>query len=329
MKDRSTYRQIVWALFPLLGTGPAQASTWFFPAWERPAELWVINSSSQTEVVWLSPPHRDGNLENEKSLEVPPRGRIQIPLADFPSESFAQIKSQDSKAISVYLKQNGRWDPVPEGRSSRRRLHGQIRAEALIVTNISPIRQEGLIRFQSREGVFLPRKFSLEGFAAEKISLPDAEISDLEVTGQASLLAHVVSPGHIQFLSPERESAFSSPANGARFLVANSDRSLSYVVQIEDPDLIRQAREQIAHPNDFRARILIGEIAEGAGDTNQDRTHRLQGSWSWHVSKVLTFAEFASQSCDGSPEFVEDFLTVWLQTRSPICFWNYRIVEEL
>lgn len=56
--------------------------------------------------------------------------------------------------------------------------------------------------------------------------------------------------------------------------------------------------------------------------------------WSWHISKVFRFAELASQSCDGSPQFIEDILPAWVGGvfnggSTTICFWGYQVTEEL
>jgi len=138
-----------------------------------------------------------------------------------------------------------------------------------------------------------------------------------------------VTPTGVMLLSPQTERNFSFAATEAHFILESGDHSQSFVVSLTDPDLIAQARAQISSPGDFRARILIGQISGGSGGVNQNLRGSFNAPWSWHVAKVVKFAEMASQGCDGSPDFVEDFLQSWLDSKSNICFWSYRITREL
>ena len=302
----------------------SHAEIWFLPHLEAPQELWVSNPTTQDQWLWTAPPHDDGNTNSEKSWSVPAKSKLQIQLKDLPPDAWMQINARTPLSISI--KQNDLWTLVPEGRSAKRALKNPHPAEALFVTNISPIRQDGLILFQSRKGEQFSQSLSLDGFSQIKISLPETEISSIEVQGQWSLLAHTWSKKGLQILNPESEAV--APSSAVRFIASDSNPHSSFVVEISDPDLINQAREQIQNPNGPGPKIMIAQIATGSGQINQNLKDRLHGSWSWHVDKVLKFADLALQSCDGTPEFVEQYLVSWM-TSPVICFWSFRITKEL
>ena len=120
-----------------------------------------------------------------------------------------------------------------------------------------------------------------------------------------------------------------TPAGSTYFRLSNGSQEPSYIISTADPLFISQGRQQIQDPLAFLPRILIGTLSPGDGGFNRDFSSPLRTPWSWHVNKILRFAEVASQMCDGSPELVEDHLGQWLNQPGMICFWNYRIIEEL
>ena len=323
---RKTAFRLIFLILGLQTVAPCcRAEVWFLPHLEAPQELWISNPSSHDQWAWTAPPHDDGNTNTEKSWSIPAGSKIQIPLKDLPSDPWFQVMARTN--LKMAIKQNDLWTSVPEGRSAIRALRNPHPAEALFVTNISPIRQDGMILFQSRKGEQLTQNLSLDGFSQTKISLPETEISSIQVKGQWTLLAHTWSSSGLQILIPEPEDVAKS--NSVRFLASDTNPNSSFVVEISDPDLISQARAQIVNPNSKSAKIMIAQIAPGSGNINQNLNSRLHGSWSWHVSKVTKFADLALQSCDGTPEFVEEYLSSWLAASPTICFWSFRITKEL
>lgn len=303
----------------------ARAEVWFVPQLESAQQLWLANPTDSDEPVWVSPPYRGGDYQ-EADFVVPARGALQVPAKDLGSE-WAQVKSRRGHKVSVLLKQNGAWSSLAQGRANRRTM-GEGRGQALFVTNLSPIRQEGLILIQSRKGELRTESVSLEAFARKKISLPETEFMNIEVRGSLNILAHVMTGENIEVLATA-ESAPYRKGDAARFLLADPNRTQSYVVELTDPKMIEKARLQLERPDEFMGRILIATIAMGSGSVNQDLVNPLKGTWSWHIEKPLAFAEMASVSCEGSPDMVEDLMSSWMESGSKICFWNYRIVEEL
>lgn len=103
----------------------------------------------------------------------------------------------------------------------------------------------------------------------------------------------------------------------------------SYVIPISDPDLLEHARRLVREGPDAGRTIVFADIAVGANGIN--RNYRAPGApaWSWHVTRVLNFADVGAEIYDGNPTFVEQNLQEWMQnTDGRIGFWNYTVVEE-
>ena len=309
---------------------PAWAGSWSLPAIDPSTqELWVVNASAVAETAWVAPAHLDANTNNEIAVELAPRSKQKVDLASLGASPWFQVKSRENVRLQVLIKNlsaNNSWSAVPEGRTRKRGLQTSD-ADAVFIHNLSPISQDGLILVQLRSGGIWRRNFRMEAFESAKVSLPETDFQQVQVEGEMPLLATAHTSRGPAFLNPIKEDVY--PIKATRFLLTNSSKTQSYVVELSDPLMIAQARQQIANPNTYQARILFAEISDGPNGTNQDLSNWGQGSWSWHVSRPIKFGELASQSCDGSPEFIEDFLAAWLQSGSIICFWGYKVTEEL
>ncbi len=155
--------------------------------------------------------------------------------------------------------------------------------------------------------------------------------STYSVEGEARISVLQISSNISQAAQADSEPATLSPGpiKDRYFLVSNSEKNQGFVIRVSDPRLLAKIKQQLAHPNKFMGRILIGQIDFGSGGINRDFFSKNASPWSWQVSKVLGFAELASQTCDGSPEFLEELLGPWRSSELSICFWDYRIVREL
>lgn len=328
MKIRPTYFQLCTLLFVLTVAVTVQAGNWSTPALDaRTQQLWLVNASAQTELAWVTPAHEDANTNAEIGLELAPWSRQQVDVSALAGSPWLQVKARDGAGLQVMMNENGRWVSIPEGRTNKRGLQTS-RGEAVFVTNLSPISQDGEIVVQLRNGGLWRQTFQMLAFESAKVSLPEFDFVQIEVRASMAITAWIWSPQGTQYLKPLKQDEYLKMGD-ARFVLANPAKTQSFVVELTDPDMIRQAREQIQSPDDFRARILFAEIGPTPNQTNQDLSNWGRGSWSWHVSRPIKFGELASQACDGSPEFIEDFLAAWLKSGSIICFWNYKVVQEL
>lgn len=116
--------------------------------------------------------------------------------------------------------------------------------------------------------------------------------------------------------------------NGVYFEVQNRDKNDdSFVVHITDTEMIARARSILANPSSEK--IVIGEVKSGSGNHNLNLYSPDRAPWSWHVSRVTNFSDFASTACNGLPQIVEDRALTWPNDPGRICFWTYRLKREI
>lgn len=102
----------------------------------------------------------------------------------------------------------------------------------------------------------------------------------------------------------------------------------SFVVPMSQPKLIAESLDQIAQPE--KGRLLVARMEKNLQGSNRDFLRPLKTPWSWQISEVLQYADFARISCDGSPSIVEERIDDWItSTGGAICFWNYRVIREI
>ncbi len=116
------------------------------------------------------------------------------------------------------------------------------------------------------------------------------------------------------------------------FLIGRQNQPSSqetFVIPMDDPALIEEARYLINHPEVQWGRIISARIALGHGGFNRHFKASQQPVWSWHVNQVTSLGDFGSQFCDGSPTQVELLAQEWVDNIGIICFWNFTFIREL
>ena len=237
--------------------------------------------------------------------------------------------TSDNSALHIFWQDlSGELHALSEGIANR--FTSEAMTGDLVITNLSQIAQDGELWRGDQA-----QPFHLEAGEVFRQTL-SANDGDLRIEGGAPLNAYVVETGaSIHFLKAMANEVAPKPgATGVLFLLSNSSRSFQFIARIEDPTLIAAARAQLQNPNSHLGRILVAEITAGSNHENMNLLSPYRTWWSWHVSKVLRFADLASQSCDGNPDFLQDVLPAWLGgaftgAQPIICFWSYRIVDEL
>jgi hypothetical protein len=118
-------------------------------------------------------------------------------------------------------------------------------------------------------------------------------------------------------------------SNKKYFLVSAKGQSPngSFVIALDDEEKFRTAREQINNPQ--LEKIVVARIALGNSQHNRAFNSRDKSPYSWNVTDVDAFADFAHIDCDGSPDLIEERLQQRLSEGGRICFWRYRVVREL
>jgi hypothetical protein len=125
----------------------------------------------------------------------------------------------------------------------------------------------------------------------------------------------------------------------------------SFVIGLDDPQLIDHARAIIDDPVSATETIVFASIRRGAGvdaetglPVNRSLTQPGAPLWSWHVHEVSGFGEFGIELIDGWPSYVERDVEGWFRNTNGgasetealpppvegfIGFWGYTVVEEL
>lgn len=211
---------------------------------------------------------------------------------------------------------------------SQTRWKARIRPNSeLVVFNPAPF--ETSVRIESPNGLRDTR--SLKAFEKIRIAIASRWVGELvTISSESRIGGFLISPAGPKALIPDPVPSVLSPGPEAKyFRLTNKSASQSYIVSLTDPDLIAQARKQIENPKAFLPRILIGKVSFGHGNFNRDFSNPSKAPWSWHIREVYRFAELASQECDGNPQMLEETLGAWVAASGTICFWSYRIVEEM
>lgn len=115
----------------------------------------------------------------------------------------------------------------------------------------------------------------------------------------------------------------------AYFLVSTrqTQATAAFVIALDDASTIAKAREQIDQPE--LEKIVVAQVTLGSGNFNRAMLAKDKSPYSWSVSKIDAFADFAQIDCDGNPDLVEERLEKKLQEGGRICFWRYRVTREL
>jgi hypothetical protein len=126
-------------------------------------------------------------------------------------------------------------------------------------------------------------------------------------------------------IEPVKTEVSSAPAY---FLVGSrgSDED-NFIVPISNPQLIAEARQLVAHPQ--REKILFATVQKNHHGVNRNWSKTEKSFWSWSVNEVTSFGDLGSTSCNGTPQFVEDRASAWVEYVGRICFWSYRVKKEL
>lgn len=111
----------------------------------------------------------------------------------------------------------------------------------------------------------------------------------------------------------------------AYFVVGNSEKTQAYIAGIDDPTLIQKARKSIT---DGSPLIVFARIRGQTLGWNRNFFSKNLPPYSWETEEVTNIAEIGSIACDGNPNLVEEQIPYWLIAER-ICFWNYRVLEEL
>lgn len=277
----------------------------------------------------------------ETRFEIPAHSRRSFSAQTAGNPAVVDIATNQARV--QWRTPSGRRVDLPAGQSNSLfypqgvpRVSGE-----LIIVNLSSQSQDGRIlsRKSENDGQELFR-FRLGGRESLKLDvggLPGTaffESFSIETTFNAQSFVKGAGDDLVTVAQLRNNPAPLPAPRGRYFVVANSDRSAAYLVDLTDAAMIAEARAQIRQPDTYLPRILVAEIEVNQSGDNRNWDDKLKHPWSWRVGRPLRFASLASQACDGHPQQVEDRLESWLSGaatggRPVICFWGYQIVEEI
>lgn len=200
---------------------------------------------------------------------------------------------------------------------------------SLSLLNLSPTSQDFSIRFYNQNRELIHQlDFHLEVYmetGSFKFLMPlETKQIEIEGVGRMSSSLKSIQNGRVypaEFTTPYKVNI---DTNSAYFLLSNENQSESFVIKIEDANLIKEARKII---KEKLYKLTIAQIEPGVS-YNRDFSSADRSPYSWHVAQVKHFADLAHIDCDGSPSLVEERYFQWMQ--SPyICFWSYHLKREL
>lgn len=300
---------------------------WTSPIVSEIKTLKVSNLTNQEQSLWVSGPITWDAESPELTYQLSPFQTVEIPLVDFQKFPWVHLKAQKPGLFQI-MAQTKFEDSFLLQPAASTRWKGRVRPESqLVISNLAPFPQTVRLTTDSSESqeVIVP---ALDILKVPMNSNWTARM--LTAEGSAHIAAVFTSSYNSKSLTADNTPVILNSTQNPEvhyFKVANKSDTQSFVVALTDPELIKSAKLQIS--NKAVGRILVANIDFGHNQTNRDLSVARKTPWSWHVSHVFRFAELASQDCDGSPEMLEENLGPWKENLGVICFWNYRVSEEL
>ncbi len=327
-KPRLLHQVLVFIML-LLPVCRGLAQPWFLPT-EGVDSVFLQNNSDQPQSLWLSSPDDIAHLVEESIIELAPHESKTIDISAVKALPWFQVKSYISVPVTAKANMGEKTLKVPEGRSETLKLPRVLSEQdgQLQLANLSPNTQKVILKWTHLWLKPSGEEITLDGFEQRTLNFRLYPGDQFTLEGQYPLSAYWKNDSQKQFLKPSvSEQLFNPDPAETYFLMSNHENDQSYVFHSHDPRLIAEARKEINNPE--LRKILFGRIEQGHGEFNRDLLNPLHNAWSWHISEVLEFGTFASQSCDGSPAIVEDNVNSWMVHPGVICFWNYKILREL
>lgn len=114
------------------------------------------------------------------------------------------------------------------------------------------------------------------------------------------------------------------------FLVADEERTESYVLPLSDSNDIAHARDLIEYGPSIGEQIVVAHVACGGDGINRDYMSQTKRAWNWHVTEFDGFADITVEILDAWPSYLLYDCQGWISnTGGSIGFWAYTVVEEL
>lgn len=285
-------------------------------------ELEQIKPSSQIETFWVSPPIESGTEEPELALQTDEK---RFTLKIYPDAKWLRIKIPLGFNHRLYLvsPNQGRIKLKPWIDSHLWDYSPKFNLKTVQLVNHSHLDNLVSIEYIDRQEQILLAPYESVNLTSSKLRRISAQYRTAWIDDSAWEFKVASSSRSVQKFNE----IFNETS--VKFLLTNSAKNSSYIAEINDPELISAARKQIQYPNQAMNRVMIAEISYNDGQINKDYFHPSKSPWSWKISKVVAFSFFGQQSCDGNPQYLDEFFMLWFKQKRSICFWDYQITKEL
>lgn len=322
------------ALFAWTSVSYGGLKRWFVPT-GLPAEIQVLNKSEQPLDLWIGHPlAKDPELgvpTYEEYYSVLAESKRRFSLENSRRHPWLQVKIQDENEdylIVKLRKYSGDTVDFPLERAAIFSSRVPAGYERFLLSNLSELPQNVRVTWKSGPGIPVPAEtvaLPAKGF----IEIPrPANAVGVEVNGELPLFPAWTTKDDFELMTPKAYPRFAKTST-ARFLVANSTGKESFVIDMENEELIAQARAQIAKPGSDMNTIVVGLPGYGPNGSNQNLLAPGRAPWSWHVKKVLNFSSIGSESCGGTAAVLEDLIQPWIDGEGTICFRDFRVIAEI
>ncbi|GEM_PF-1513496 len=299
----------------------------------------IKNTTSRHQRAWTQV-RVDGELI-EKHFDLQPREEIKIAGSDFLIENRGfSLKSFEPQTLQFKLSCGNQSVAVPSQTSSPQVQHkfafGTREVKIHLLNLFLKSNSVQLSAYSATNHLVEQREIILENYydtASLQWSFPTS-VHRVEIHGQERLHSFAFYEniqGHEKqsmSLALEAPLLDADPAK-VYFLVSTKETPAreSFVIALDDPKMIKTAREQIHSP--AFEKIIVAGIELGHGNYNRSFSAKDRAPYSWSVQRVDAFADFAHIDCDGSPDLTEERLYQKLNEGGRICFWRYRVTREL
>lgn len=291
--------------------------------------LSVQNTTTETQRVYLQT--FDPTLKSEVSYQIPKLQTIQIPVdKKNTTERNALLYFSNARNIKANLNcQNKNYGSTSlEGgiqTFKKSELAQQIIYLKNLFTEKNKFKIELLDRY--RKPLRIVTKDLKSNEQRKIMLLNNSELFYIRVSAESKFASFNLTTLGSQNAMIADSDRVPEPS-GVFFEVAPRDGiGDSFTVQIQNPDLIAKARQQISDPS--LEKMLFAKIQKGHHQQNRNLASITKNFWNWAVLEVTNIADIGSTSCNGLPQMVDDRIDFWTTNPGRICFWTYRIKREV
>ena len=325
------YKHLIALILLIFYSYATEAKTLHWPDLCSEGQLTVTNKTATTTTFWLQT--FAPVLSSEAEYQVESGHQVTISLSGLkPSsrQALLYFTESNSQKLTAELKCSDYTAPATENEGGEQIFKKPLTSDfSFYLKNLTNLKNVITIEYLDAYFKTLHKEsVSMENQEQGSFSFQFNEnYKYIKITGELKFTSFIIFNKKSQLpfmINPEQV----PKVDGIYFVVSpRSNQGDSFVVNIKDPQLVSKAREQIKNPT--LEKILFGKIQIGSNHFNRNWNSLSKSFWSWSVSEVTNISDLASTSCNGFPQAVEDRLDSWVNDPGRICFWTYRIKQEL